>query len=71
MAGVAVALTTRCHHGRVLDTYAYEGSGKDLRKRGVWFCGRLPGHKARIKLMAALGSAAGRDEARRLMEEGS
>jgi L-asparaginase len=70
-AGVAVAISTRCHHGRVLDTYAYEGSGRDLRKLGVWFCGRLPGHKARIKLMAALGAAGDMAEARQLMEEGA
>jgi L-asparaginase len=70
-AGVAVAVSTRCHHGRVLDTYAYEGSGRDLRKLGAWFCGRLPGHKARIKLMLALGAAGGMDAARRLMEEGA
>lgn len=68
-AGAAVVITTRCHHGRVHDTYAYEGSGKDLRHRGAWFCGRLPGHKARIKLMAALGLAGTRDTARSLMED--
>ncbi|HNY42968.1 MAG TPA: asparaginase [Bryobacteraceae bacterium] len=68
-AGIPVVLSTRCHHGRVLDTYAYEGSGRDLRKRGVWFGGRLPGHKARIKLMAALGAADGLAEAKLLMED--
>lgn len=70
-AGVAVAVSTRCHHGRVLDTYAYEGSGRDLREMGAWFCGWLPGHKARIKLMLALGAGGGMAAARRLMEEGA
>lgn len=70
-SGVAVAISTRCHHGRVLDTYAYEGSGRDLRNMGVWFCGRLPGHKARIKLMLALGAAGSGADARGLMEDGA
>lgn len=34
-AGLPVVIASRCHHGRVLDTYAYEGSGHDLRQRGV------------------------------------
>jgi L-asparaginase/Glu-tRNA(Gln) amidotransferase subunit D len=38
---------------------------------GAWFCGRLPGHKARIKLMLALGAAGDMASARRLMEEGA
>ena len=68
-AGIPVVLSTRCHHGRVLDTYAYEGGGRDLRKLGVWFCGRLPGHKARIKLMVALGASASMAEARMKVED--
>jgi len=67
--GIPVVVSTRCHHGRVLDTYAYEGSGRDLRRRGAWFCGRLPGHKARIKLMVALGASASLAEARIRVEE--
>ena len=70
-AGIAVVISTRCHHGRVLDTYAYEGSGRDLRRRGAWFCGRLPGHKARIRLMAVLGASASMEEARARMEDGA
>jgi len=69
-AGIAVVIATRCHHGRVHDTYAYEGSGRDLRRRGAWFCGWLPGHKARIKLMAALGAVDEAGQARPLMEDG-
>jgi L-asparaginase len=40
----------------VLDTYAYEGAGKGLKNMGVILGGMLPSHKARIKLMAALGA---------------
>lgn len=55
--GLPVVITSRCGAGRVLDTYAYEGSGTDLRRRGVLFGGSLPGPKARIKLMLALGAS--------------
>jgi L-asparaginase len=39
-----------------LDTYAYEGAGKQLRRMGATLGGMLPSHKARIKLMLALGA---------------
>jgi L-asparaginase len=55
-AGIPVVLTSRCPRGRVLDTYAYEGAGKTLTNRGVILGGVLPSHKARIKLMLALGA---------------
>ena len=48
-------LCTRCIGGRVLDTYAYQGGGAQLRKLGVILGGHLPGQKARIKLMILLG----------------
>ncbi len=54
-AGLPVIITSRCPRGRVLDTYAYEGAGKQLRRMGVILGGMLPSHKARIKLMLALG----------------
>lgn len=47
-------LVSRCYEGRVLDTYGYEGGGKQLRKMGVIFGDSLPGQKARIKLALAL-----------------
>lgn len=53
---VAVVMVSRCPMGRVLDTYGYEGAGKNLRDLGVILGGNLPGQKARIKLMVALGS---------------
>ncbi len=55
-AGLPVVITSRCPRGRVLDTYAYEGAGKQLRRMGVILGGMLPSHKARIKLMLALGA---------------
>lgn len=52
---IAVVIVTRCFKGRVLDTYGYKGGGKQLREMGIIFGGDLPGQKARIKLMCALG----------------
>ncbi len=52
---IPVIMVSRCHTGRVLDTYGYEGGGKHLRGLGVIFGGNLPGHKARIQLILALG----------------
>jgi L-asparaginase len=53
--GVIVVLVTRCFMGRVLDSYGYSGGGKELRNMGVILGNNLPGQKARIKLMLALG----------------
>jgi len=55
-AGLPVVITSRCPRGRVLDTYAYDGAGKQLRRMGAILGGMLPSHKARIKLMLALGA---------------
>jgi len=55
-SGLPVVITSRCPRGRVLDTYAYEGGGRQLRKMGAILGGMLPSHKARIKLMLALGA---------------
>ncbi len=54
-AGIPVVIASRCPRGRVLDTYAYEGAGRQLRKMGAILGGMLPGQKARIKLMLELG----------------
>jgi L-asparaginase len=53
--GRPVVLVSRCPEGRALDTYAYLGGGKQLRRMGVIFGEDLTGQKARIKLMLALG----------------
>jgi L-asparaginase len=67
-AGVTVVMTSRCGQGRVIDNYAFAGSGHDLRMRGVIFAGWLSGAKARILLMLALGKA---KDVRRVFESGS
>ncbi|MBM3761308.1 MAG: asparaginase [Acidobacteria bacterium] len=69
-AGLPVLIATRCAQGRVLDTYAYEGSGRDLRNRGVIFAGNLTGPKARILLMLALGITRDPKALRQLIEAG-
>jgi L-asparaginase len=67
-AGLPVVIASRCVQGRILDTYGYEGSGRDLRRRGVLFAGTLSGAKARLRLMLALGRTADAREVRDLME---
>lgn len=52
--GIIIVLTSRCYSGRVLDTYAYQGGGKDLTTRGCILGGNLNGQKARILLMLAI-----------------
>jgi L-asparaginase len=54
--GIPVVITSRCPSGRVLDTYAYEGAGKQLKRMGAILGGMLSSHKARIKLMLMLGA---------------
>jgi L-asparaginase len=69
-AGVTVVIASRCAQGRVLDTYAYPGSGHDLRTRGVLFAGLQNGAKARILLMLALGKTTHPRRLRHLVEAG-
>ncbi len=67
-AGRPVVLVSRCPEGRALDTYAYEGGGKQLHNMGVIFGEDLTGQKARIKLMLALGLTDDVDKIRRTFE---
>ncbi len=67
---VPVVIVSRCHSGRVFDSYGYLGSGKDLRNLGCIFGGDLPGQKARIKLMLALGKTNNLDEIKDFFEKG-
>jgi L-asparaginase len=67
---VAVLIATRCARGRILDTYAYAGSGHDLRQRGVLFAGWQNAAKARVLLMLALGKTTNRAKLRELVEGG-
>ena len=68
-SGVPVVLTSRCPRGRVLDTYAYEGGGHNLRQMGVILGGLLPSHKARLKLMLLLGAGQDLGAIRKAFEE--
>jgi L-asparaginase len=54
-ARVPVVLVSRCAEGRVGPVYGYAGGGQVLREMGVILAPELPGQKARIKLMLALG----------------
>lgn len=54
--GIFIVIVSRCNSGRVLDTYAYEGGGKDLTNRGCILGGSLNGQKARILLMLAISN---------------
>jgi L-asparaginase len=67
---VPVVIVSRCHSGRVLDTYGYEGSGRDLVNLGCILGGNLPGQKARIKLMLSLGKTNDINEIKSIFEEG-
>jgi len=60
-ARIRVAATTRCATGNMWDAYGYEGAFRDLQRRGLLFAHDLPGHKARLKLMLALGNGLGED----------
>ena len=67
---IPVVIVSRCHSGRVFDSYGYLGSGRDLRNIGCIFGGELPGLKARIKLMLALGKTDNLDEIKDFFEKG-
>ncbi|WP_270942026.1 asparaginase [Romboutsia lituseburensis] len=67
---IPVVIVSRCHSGRVFDSYGYLGSGRDLRNIGCIFGGDLPGQKARVKLMLALGKTNNLDEIKDFFEKG-
>jgi L-asparaginase len=68
-AGLPVVIASRCWRGRVLDTYGYEGAGKQLKRMGAMLSGLLPGHKARIKLMLLLGANCSLEKIRASFEQ--
>lgn len=55
-SNIPVVIVSRCFEGRVFESYGYEGGGKMLKDLGVIFGDTLPGQKARIKLMLAIGA---------------
>jgi L-asparaginase len=65
-----VVICSRSVRGRVLDIYGYEGAGKQARRLGAIFGGNLPGQKARIKLILALGKTRSIEDIRNIFEEG-
>ncbi|MCT4618010.1 MAG: asparaginase [Marinisporobacter sp.] len=67
---VVIVMVSRCPMGRVLDTYGYEGAGRNLRNLGVILGGNLPGQKARIKLMLALSITKERKVLKEIFEKG-
>lgn len=67
-AGLPVVITSRCPRGRVLDTYGYEGGGRQLTRMGAILGGMLPSHKARLRLMLALGAGWERERIREIFE---
>jgi len=66
---IPVVLVSRCAEGRLAPAYGYEGGGRALKEMGLIFAQELPGPKARIKLMVALGVSAEPADVRRIFEE--
>jgi L-asparaginase len=66
---VVIVLVSRCHMGKVFESYGYEGSGMELLNLGVIRGNNLPGQKARIKLIVALAHTNNTDEIRKIFEE--
>lgn len=66
--GIAVVIAARVGRGRTVDGYAYAGAHREQVEAGCLFAGGLPGPKARIKLMAALGASQERPALRRWFE---
>jgi L-asparaginase len=64
-----VVMVSRCAQGRVAPAYGYPGGGQRLRDMGVIFGGEMPGPKARIKLMVALGLTSDVPTIRRLFDD--
>lgn len=66
---IPVVLVSRCAEGRLAPAYGYEGGGRMLKEMGLIFGQELPGAKARIKLMVALGVSADPADVRRMFED--
>jgi L-asparaginase len=67
-AGVAVAVASRTHGGRVLPLYAGGGGGTTLHELGCVFADNLSAQKARVLLMLALTLTRDTEELRRMFE---
>jgi L-asparaginase len=60
---VLVTISSRCLSGRVAPRYGYDGGGLDLARAGARLAGDLPGAKARLLQMVALGGTETIEEA--------
>ncbi|MGL4362340.1 MAG: asparaginase [Cellulosilyticaceae bacterium] len=68
---VIVVIVSRCHSGRVFESYGYEGGGKELSDLGAIMGGEMSGPKARIKLMLALSKTNKINDIRKIFTEKS
>jgi L-asparaginase len=68
--GIAVVLASRTGAGAIGDPYGYPGSATGLLRLGLLPAHELPGHKARLQLMLALGNGLRGDALRAYFEEG-
>jgi L-asparaginase len=68
--GTAVVLASRTGAGAIGDPYGYPGSATGLLKLGLLPAHELPGHKARLQLMLALGNGLHGPTLRSYFEEG-
>lgn len=66
--GLFIVITSRCPSGRVLDSYAYPGGGKDLVNKGCILGGNLNGQKARLLLMLGVANHYSHAEIKQLFE---
>ncbi|MCT4688082.1 asparaginase [Vallitalea sp.] len=69
LMNIPVVIVSRCSKGRVLDSYGYQGGGRQLRDMGVILGDNLSGQKARIKLMIVLGVTKDVGEVRQIFEK--
>lgn len=67
--GVLVTVSSRCVSGRVSARYGYEGGGLGLARSGALLVGELPGAKARLLQMVALGGTRDREAAAELVRQ--
>lgn len=65
---IPVVVSTRCHLGRTLGIYAYEGGGKSLENHGVILSKDIKPHKALILLKLLLGLGSNIDEIRSVFD---
>jgi L-asparaginase len=64
---VLITVSSRCLSGRVSPRYGYDGGGLDLSRAGAKLVGDLPGAKARLLQMVALGGTQSVEEAARVV----